>query len=107
MSLRIPFLTSMFAFMVAFAGTSTTVAQAGVFRIQNNGDHTIIGVWVTSELHTTWGTELLGEDVLDPGYYVAENASGCHADIRLLYANGHVRTRYNFDTCEYDLESNY
>lgn len=107
MSPRIPFLAWVLAFMVALVCTSTTIAQASTFRIENNGDHTIIGVWVTPEWYTTWGSELLGEDVLDPGYYVSEYVSGCYADIRVVYDNRHILTRYNFDTCAYNLESTY
>ncbi len=107
MSLRIPLLASVLAFMIAFVGVSTTVAQAGTFRIDNNGDHTVVGAWVTPEWDRNWGIELLGESVLDPGYYVTEYVSGCYADIRLLFDNGQVSTRYDFDTCRYDLESYY
>ncbi len=84
-----------------------TVAQAGSFRIEDNGDHTIVGIWVSPSWATAWGNELLGDDVLEPGYFVKEYVSGCYADIRVLYDDQQVLTRYNFDTCVYNLESNY
>lgn len=107
MSRRIPFFASLLALVLTLIGLSTTNANAGTFRVENNGDHTIIGIWVTPEYIDSWGEERLGEDVLDPGYYVSEYVSGCYADIRVLYDDRQVTTKYNFDTCVYNLESYY
>lgn len=107
MSLRIPFLALVLAFMVASVGISTKVAQAGNFKVENDGDHTIVGIWVTPDSDDYWGPELLGNDVLDPGYYAEEYVSGCYADIRVLYDDNQVSTDWDFDTCTYNLISYY
>ena len=108
MSRRASLIAQSLALLLFFLVCATPIAaRAASFRIENNGDHTIVGIWVSPSWASNWGQELLGDDVLDPGYYAKEYVSGCYADIRVVYDDEQVLTKYNFDTCVYNLESNY
>lgn len=73
------------------------------FRLHNQGNHSIVGLWVTPHSYDRWGSQVLDED-LDPGYYTDIDFSGdvgtCYYDIRVRYDDGSYGYLYDDNLCE-------
>jgi len=106
-SRRTAFVAYISSIILALVLLSSTAALADKFRVGNSGGHTIVSLWVSPSGDRYWGEDLLGDDYLQPGYYVSAYVPGCYADIRILYDNSQVQTRYGFDTCNYNYSSLY
>jgi hypothetical protein len=108
MRFRVPFLASVIVLFLAFTCVATTATQAALFFVENNGTHTVVSLWVSPTWSDRyWGHDVLGDDVLRPGYDVREYVAACPADIRVLYDDGQVLTQYGLSTCLYNLELDY
>lgn len=104
---RIALVASLAASLVIFH-PAPSMASPHSFRIVNSGDHTIKNVYISEVNWTSWGRDQLGRSVLEPGDdYSWEWDGNCYQDIRIRYTNDHVVTWRNYDTCAYDLRSNY
>ncbi len=91
--------------VAAGAGTGAIVGGGGgdpSFRLINASGAVIREVYASSARLSSWGPDRLGPNVLAPGQsvYIALPASmGCLTDLRIVYINGAVQDRRNFNSC--------
>ena len=103
--------SSRLAGAVALAATlcaSAATASAHNLRIDNQGSHTIMNVYVAPTSWTTYGDDRLF-GLMYPNQYLDLTLSDdyCHFDIKLVYTNYQVWRSNNFDTCTDDLTVYY
>ncbi len=98
---------------VAFGGGSYRGGSTGAnvrsggggdpsFSFVNNGRSTIRELYVSSSRQSTWGSDRLGQYVLQPGqntWVALPGSGGCHVDVRVVYNNGQSREMRNVETC--------
>ncbi|WP_424813263.1 hypothetical protein [Roseococcus sp. YIM B11640] len=93
------------AFFAAIAMTAAAPAWAQSnnpdFRLNNRGNVVINEVYVSSSADQNWGSDRLGQNVLEPGqnFVISLPAGQCVNDIRVVYANGQATERRQVNTC--------
>jgi hypothetical protein len=77
-------------------------AQDPSFRVNNRSNQTINEIYVSSANDSSWGQDLLGQNVLPPGqtFVVRLPAAQCMNDIRVVMASGQALERRRVDTCQ-------
>ncbi len=97
------FLAAVVLSMVAFAGVAHAIDRD--FTVHNNINETIAELYVSPTSQTTWGSDILGRDVLPQGESAAihftprTNAGECIFDIKLVAgAHQYVVNRVNLCT---------
>ena len=89
-----------FALTIGLLVAGTAAAQAESFILRNNGDTTIYHAYVSRASSSVWGSDILGQDVLSPGYQTTVSWPGssfdtCYWDVAVVYSDGH--TDYDWD----------
>ena len=87
---------------LVFATAAPALARNTAFSIVNNSAQSIWHVYVSPDFFTEWGADWLGRDVIMPGerrQIAPGNADGCFYDVRVVYRNGEVETRYDQNLC--------
>lgn len=107
MSSRFSFVSWTFSLALALVLASTAFSQACTFRVNNNGSHTAIGLWVSASNSNNWFSDILGSGVLYPGYYVSVICPTTYCDVRTLFDNRQVLTHYTINTCDYNYNLEY
>lgn len=104
---------------LAFAVAFPVIAAANcgdTFTVYNSGAHTIYQVYVEPHNYPYWGPDLLGNDVLQPGYHFIPiafyyganpNVPDAFQDVKFVYSDGHIAYDYDVNICEYNVTSNY
>ena len=91
------------AALVALGLASPALAQSSdpSFRINNRSGVTIHEVYVSSAARTDWGSDRLGQNVLQSGQSLTLRLpmGECVNDIRLVFVNGRNLERRNVNTC--------
>ena len=87
---------------LVFAATAS--AAAASFLLVNRGDHTIYHLYVSRHSSGVWGPDILGADVLSPGYqttisFPEGSFNTCEWDIGVVYSDGHTATDMDEDLC--------
>jgi hypothetical protein len=85
-------------------GTGAIVGGGGdpSFRLANATGAVIREVYASSARLSSWGPDRLGANVLAPGqsiYIALPPSMGCLTDLRIVYMNGAVQDRRNFNSC--------
>ncbi|PWS35484.1 hypothetical protein DFH01_17910 [Falsiroseomonas bella] len=90
------------AAILALALATPALAQDPSFRLNNRSNATINEIYVSSANDNSWGSDLLGQNVLGPGQtLVIRLPQGqCLNDIRVVLANGQSHERRRVDTCQ-------
>jgi hypothetical protein len=88
----------------AGAGAAIGGAPGGdpSFNLLNGTGFVIREVYASSSRLASWGPDRLGVNVLQPGQSVfipLPASGGCLTDIRVVFMNGAVQERRNFNTC--------
>ncbi|HEY9660853.1 MAG TPA: hypothetical protein V6C65_20555, partial [Allocoleopsis sp.] len=91
---------------IAIHGTSAALADSTGFTIQNESSLTITYLFVSASGQETWGDDVLGEGVLEPGesanvYF--ESSDYCLYDIRAVAENGAELDDRQVNFCESDV----
>lgn len=84
------------------ATAAPALARNTAFSIVNNSPQSILYVYVSPDFLTEWGYDWLGRDIIMPGErrHIAPGIdNGCVYDVRVVYQNGAVETRYNQNLC--------
>ncbi len=80
---------------IAVAATAITKASSADFRVYNAGSTTIMVLNVEPSGYNSWGPDLLGNNELDPGYYVRPlvgyTIPSCVQDVRAVYSDNVVQ----------------
>jgi len=91
------------------AATAITKAQyvAPNFRVYNGGSQTIMVLNVSPHGYNSWGPDLLGDNELNPGYFVRALAGfslpSCIQDVRAIYADHEIQYFWGIDVCTENL----
>lgn len=88
------------ASLLSLAGPA--LAQNADFRLNNGLGQPISEVYVSSSGENSWGSDLMGANVLAPGGVLTLSvpAGQCLNDIRLVLADGTTLERRRLNTCE-------
>jgi hypothetical protein len=87
------------------AGAGAIIGGGGgdpSFRLANASGAVIREIYASSARLSSWGPDRLGANVLAPGQsvFISLPASmGCMTDLRIVYMNGAVQDRRNFNSC--------
>lgn len=84
-------------FSVALPGIAA--AQDPSFFVTNRSGRTINEVYVSSSNVNSWGSDLLGANVLPSGNRLPVRPGQCVNDIRVVYDNGQAEERRRINTC--------
>jgi hypothetical protein len=92
------------ALTIGLLTTATAAASAASFLLVNQGDHTVYHLYVSRHSTGDWGPDILGEDVLSPGYQTTisfpdDSFDTCYWDIGVVYEDGHTATDMDEDLC--------
>ncbi|WP_338663347.1 hypothetical protein VQH23_24840 [Pararoseomonas sp. SCSIO 73927] len=90
------------AFLAGLAGPALAQGQGNPsFNLVNRSGQTIEQLYASSAQQSTWGRDLLGNDVLPNGgsFAVRLPAGQCNNDIRVVYQGGRSEERRGVDTC--------
>lgn len=81
------------------------------FLVINDGSHTIIAVYVEPSASDSWGQDLLGNNVLDPGYethaLTGYTLPSCIQDVKVIYSDKHIAYDLNVNVCTQYVTSSY
>ncbi len=92
-----------FATVLSLVHPALASADPRDFSLNNRGDHTIVGMWVSRHSNNSWGSQILDE-AIDPGQYSDISFSGaastCYYDIRVQYGDGALRYLWDEDLCD-------
>ncbi|MBP0495957.1 hypothetical protein [Roseomonas indoligenes] len=90
------------AFIAGLSGQALAQGQGNPsFNLVNRSGQTIEQAYASSAQQSTWGRDLLGNDVLQNGgtFAVRLPAGQCTNDIRVVYEGGRSEERRGVDTC--------
>ncbi|UFN48811.1 hypothetical protein LPC08_22875 [Roseomonas sp. OT10] len=97
---------TLFALLAVVCGIHPAAAQGGgqndpSFNLVNRTSDTIMEAYVSSAQVSTWGQDLLGNNVLNAGgsFPVRLPRGQCVNDIRVVYDGGRAEERRNINTC--------
>ncbi|HEX3765931.1 MAG TPA: hypothetical protein VHW23_44850 [Kofleriaceae bacterium] len=80
-------------------GSSDNNETAGQLRVQNQSDFAIVEIRVTSVGSTSWGSNLISGETLDPGQSLTVDVSCDHYDALLTDDSGAQCTIHDVDLC--------
>ena len=92
------------AMLVLVAGAASAQPNPS-FYLVNRSSSPINQVFATPSGVPSWGSDRLGDDIVDPArvYPLRLPADGhCIYDLRVVYADGHADERRNLNTCALD-----
>ena len=99
------------ALMVAATAITKAQYSSPNFRVYNAGSHTIVVINVSPHGNSSWGADLLGNNELDPGYYVTPlatyNLPSCVQDVRAVFSDYTVQYFWGLDVCTQNLTFHY
>ena len=73
------------------------------FTLVNSSAEPIYEFFISPISATGWGKDILGEDVLMPGFeqpFNAGNSRGCQFDLQVIYGNKAIEERRNLNLCQ-------
>lgn len=76
------------------------------FKLVNNSAEPIFEFYISPLKSTGWGKDILGEDVLMPGYeqpFTAGNSNGCQFDLKVVYKNKRIEEKRNLNLCQLEI----
>lgn len=84
------------------------LADTHPFTIDNKGGHQIDRVYLSPISADRWGPDRMGKYVLAPNHHQTWNIeTNCEMDVKILYHDGTIKYKRDFDTCKYDLDMYY
>lgn len=102
---RFSFATFIVGLLCAFmlVAALPTSAALSDFRVENDGAHVVVHLYVAPEGANSWGSDLLGQYELYPSQYTAALAGytipTCNQDMRAIYTDGHVEELDGVNVC--------
>jgi hypothetical protein len=75
------------------------------FKLVNSSAEPIFEFYISPLKSTGWGKDILGDDVLMPGYeqpFTAGNSNGCQFDLKVVYRNKRIEEKRNLNLCQLD-----
>jgi len=90
------------ALLATALAATPAIAQDPSFRLNNRSGTTINEVYVSSSASGSWGSDLLGANVLNSGQTlnIRIPSGRCMNDIRVVYANGRPQEWRQQNTCQ-------
>jgi hypothetical protein len=73
------------------------------FKLVNSSAESIFEFYISPLKSTGWGKDILGEDVLMPGYeqpFTAGSSNGCQFDLKVVYKNKRIEEKRNLNLCQ-------
>jgi len=73
------------------------------FNLVNSSAEPIFEFFISPLKSTGWGKDVLGEEVLMPGYeqpFTAGNSQGCQFDLQVVYRNKRIEEKRNLNLCQ-------
>lgn len=87
-----------------FAAAAPALAEDLVFDLHNKSSVTLQELYVSPTHTNSWGSDILGVDVLNPGesarVTIADGESTCVYDINFIGNGGEELTEESIDLCE-------
>jgi len=73
------------------------------FKLVNSSAESIFEFYISPLKSTGWGKDILGEDILMPGYeqpFTAGSSNGCQFDLKVVYKNKRIEEKRNLNLCQ-------
>jgi hypothetical protein len=86
--------------LLTLAGAAPASAQNRFWLVNNTGE-VVESAYVSPSRIQSWGTDVLGANVLAPGQqvWIVPNTSDCIIDIKVRFQGGREETRWQVNTC--------